>query len=140
MLKYESLSFPEVLAHLEETKSDFIIADEAGLSRYAEKLSSFADFVVAREGKEMKGLIAYYCNQAPSAFVTHVWVSNFSRGGGICGKMLQLVMMRCREKLFDSIRLEVRENNLPAIRAYRKFGFQTVEKNGDKYLMEYKID
>ncbi len=79
----ETLTVDEVKRHLEATKEDFTPRDEQFISEYSKKLAQNATFVVARGSDgEMYGLVAYYANLSPKAYITHVWVSSSYRMGG----------------------------------------------------------
>ena len=57
------------------------------------------------------------------ADITNIAVSPESRRCGLGGKILQLLIDISREKNMESINLEVRASNIPAIRLYEKYGF-----------------
>ena len=60
-------------------------------------------------------------------------------GGGYCGKLLNSISWECIRLNIPCIRLEVRNNNKPAIRAYKKFGFEFIAQGEDKSLMQKEI-
>lgn len=57
------------------------------------------------------------------ADITNIAVSPESRRCGLGGKILQILIDISREKNMESINLEVRASNIPAIRLYEKYGF-----------------
>jgi len=57
------------------------------------------------------------------ADITNIAVSPESRRCGLGGKILQLLIDISSEKNMESINLEVRASNIPAIRLYEKYGF-----------------
>lgn len=57
------------------------------------------------------------------ADITNIAVSPESRRCGLGGKILQILINISREKNMESINLEVRASNIPAIRLYEKYGF-----------------
>jgi len=57
------------------------------------------------------------------ADITNIAVSPESRRCGLGGKILQLLIDISREKNMESINLEVRASNIPAIKLYEKYGF-----------------
>ncbi len=133
----ETLTVDEVKRHLEATKEDFTPRDEQFISEYSKKLAQNAAFVVARgTDGEMYGLVAYYANLSPKAYITHVWVSNSYRGGGYCGRMLRCLHKSMQKRKFNSIRLEVRTDNESAINAYKKAGYSIISTDGRSHLME----
>lgn len=69
--------------HLIETRDEFEMRGQGMLKRYAYKLSQNATFVTAlNKDNCIIGLIAFYANRNPLAFISHVWVSKSYRGGG----------------------------------------------------------
>lgn len=59
------------------------------MNDYAHKLATNAEFVTLRSKDDrLMGVVAFYGNVHPFAYVTHVWVANFLRGGGIVEKCL----------------------------------------------------
>lgn len=57
------------------------------------------------------------------ADITNIAVSPESRRLGLGGKILELLVDISREKNMESINLEVRASNIPAIKLYEKYGF-----------------
>lgn len=57
------------------------------------------------------------------ADITNIAVSPESRRCGLGGKILQLLIDISSEKNMESINLEVRASNIPAIKLYEKYGF-----------------
>lgn len=134
----EKLSFDDIYAHLKESSIDFSPRSDKFIKDYAIKLSSYADFVTCRDiSGNLQGIIAYYANKQPIAFISHVWVANRLRGGGICGKMLSQTIAKCQNRGMKVIRLEVRNDNMSAITAYHKFGFSWHESREDTTIMQY---
>ncbi len=91
----ENLTSEEVRLHLESTKEDFAPRDEQFISEYSKKLARNAEFTIARDSDgEMCGLVAYYANHKPDAYITHVWVSNSYRGGIFVAKCYNIYIKR----------------------------------------------
>lgn len=133
----ENFTVDEVKLHMETTREDFIPRDESFISEYSLKLAHNAEFIVARDANgEMVGLVAYYANLSPKAYITHVWVSRNCRGSGGCGRMLQYLHLSLQKRKFNSIRLEVRVDNESAIKAYKKEGYSIISTDDCNHLME----
>lgn len=59
------------------------------------------------------------------AHITNIAVKSTQRGRGIGKFLMSALLAKAREKGVKSITLEVRDNNVPAIRLYESFGFRT---------------
>lgn len=57
--------------------------------------------------------------------ITNVAVSEKYRGHGVAKRMFRMLLTEGREHGIDAFTLEVRKSNLPAIRLYESFGFET---------------
>ncbi|WP_303644778.1 hypothetical protein [Bacteroides caecimuris] len=88
-IQIELMSYDEIHVHLQESSEDFSLRTEQFLNDYAHKLATNAEFVTLRSKDDrLMGVVAFYGNVHPFAYVTHVWVANFLRGGGIVEKCL----------------------------------------------------
>ncbi len=88
----------------------------------SELCKEHATFLVARIGEEIAGYIGGWaiCDEF---HLVNLAVSPGLRGRGIGGKLLKNLIDSVKSQDAVYITLEVRENNLPAIAMYRKFGF-----------------
>lgn len=140
--KAEKLIAIDLFKHLQDSKSDFprsSLIDKA--YELSEKWALYADVITAKnENGDLLGLIVYYANRLPQVFTTHVWVDVSVRGRGICGKMLKFQERICALKGFTEHHLEVACNNISAIKAYKKFGFDEVELLGSSIILGKHID
>lgn len=57
--------------------------------------------------------------------ITNVAVGEKYRGHGVAKRMFRMLLTEGREHGIDAFTLEVRKSNLPAIRLYESFGFET---------------
>lgn len=138
--RIEALSYEEVINHLLMTADDFTRHHKEFYKKYAIKLSHNAMFAIARTvSNEMIGIIAFYSNQKPAAFISHVWVSRTYRGNGLCRKMLQDVIDYCKKNGYNYVRLEVRNDNISAQKAYLRYGFKFIEYTQSNKLLEFRI-
>lgn len=65
----------------------------------------------------------------PVLNIHDIAVQESARGTGLCGAMLELVERIAVERGCCKLTLEVLEKNMPAKRAYQKFGFNAYELN-----------
>lgn len=136
-IQLEKLSIDEVYNHLFESADDFASQSQQAMEEYAEKLANHASFVTMRDFQGiLTGIIAFYANNSKFAFISHVWIAEYCRGGGYCGKLLYVVNEECKKLNIPLIKLEVRNNNKAAIAAYQKFGFVITSKGDNKSTME----
>lgn len=104
------------------------------LDARSEKLASNACFVVAESG-EVAGLIAFYVNDCDKClWVPYVCVDRKYRGSGLADRMMAALCARA-EELRYSVRLEVRNDNIGAIRLYERYGFVKEADDDEKYRM-----
>lgn len=101
---------------------------------YRQKLFTKARIVCAEDNGSLQGLIAFYCNDSESktAYITQIAVKKCSQNMGIGG----LLMAKCeeisRQNGMEHLRLEVRNDNMNAIRFYQKHGLQFEKKASEK--------
>lgn len=138
--KIEELCKNEIFDLLIKSRNEFELLNNEELQKYSTKLSSFATFITCRDQEAILiGIIAFYANQAPNAYISHVWVSKEFRGKRICDMMLKELDNYLSENHFNIIRLEVFNDNISAIRAYSRSGFRYEESRGRKSLMKKYI-
>lgn len=98
------------------------------LNEYSKKLSKYANFIAAKKDEEYIGLIAYYINEKDRfLFVPYVCVKTGFRKLGIADNLMEYLIQEADRKSFK-ILLEVRNNNVSAIRLYEKYGFIVMHK------------
>lgn len=121
-----SLSELEVIEFFNKTISDFSsFREEDFKNNYARKLSSNASFVVIRDmNGNIVAMIAAYLNNPPLCYISHVSVLDEYKRNGLFSRMLTLLEKEAMLLNCSIIKLEVKENNAPAIAAYKKSGFE----------------
>lgn len=140
VINKEKLSFEELYNLFNDTKKDFNWKQLDEIKKYAEKLIMHANFVVSRSSNNsVIGFIAFYENQMPTMYLSHVWVANQYRGKGIAGKLINFLIQNKKCEAFKEIRLEVVKDNHSAIRTYQKLGFKFIKSGINKNLMELKL-
>lgn len=132
-LVFSKLACTELLTFFKLIKSDFASFDNPlFLKEYAAKLSQNADFVVCySETRTIIGMIAVYMNRPPLCYISHVSVLPVYRKCGIFSAMCHHLEQEAMRHGCNDIKLEVKIDNLPALRAYEKNGFVITEKAKD---------
>ena len=120
-----SLSELEVIEFFNKTISDFpSFREEEFRIKYARKLSTNASFVVMRNIKgDIVAMIAAYINKPPLCYISHVSVLDEYKRNSLFSRMLAFLEKVAKHDNCTFIKLEVKENNAPAIAAYNKNGF-----------------
>lgn len=135
----EHISAPDMVKHLEENNDVMPYTDDFR-QEYSSKLAQNAEFCVARnEGNEIIGVVAFYCNQPPVAYISHACIDSMYRGKKIIAKMLNCVQQYVADKDFDFLRVEVLNDNYHAIKAYENFGFSFISNTSPKSLMHKSL-
>ncbi len=134
------LTTEEIIPFFRKTTNFFpeLANDDYAIS-YANKLAQFAEFVVCINDGEIIGMIAYYINTLPTVYITHVCVLPKYQQKGLFKQMLAMVEQESRLREFTTIKLEVRKDNEPAIRAYENSNFIYCADSLRGQYMEKKI-
>lgn len=114
------------------------LQETVDLVTYSHKLASYANFELAESRGNIVGIIAFYTNtETSNLYIPYVCVHSAYRRKGIADAlMIDLCTYADSQKA--EISLEVRKDNLSAIRLYEKFGFQVVKDSGTKFYMTRK--
>jgi GNAT superfamily N-acetyltransferase len=117
----------QIAAHLSDGDADFVppLSSRIEIGSYANKICNNAVRFEAWSGGMLIGLVAAYCNdnEARIAYITSVSVLKKWTGKGIAASLLKQCVAHANASGMRLIRLEVSENNAPAIRLYEKMGF-----------------
>ena len=104
------------------------LSSRVDLDAYSEKLVSKAsiDYILSG-GREIAGLVAYYCNDAQSkvAYITYLGLLPEYQGKGMAGKLLEACMRRCKLQNMCRVIVHADETNDKAIGLYKSRGFET---------------
>lgn len=124
--EFVSLSELEVIEFFNKTISDFPSFREGEFKdNYARKLSSKASFIVMRDmNANIVAMIAAYLNNPPLCYISHVSVLDEYKRNSLFSRMLALLEKEAKLLNCSFIKLEVKDNNAPAIAAYKKNGFE----------------
>lgn len=130
----------EIYSHLSSQTCDFPYSPVFA-EQYAKKLSENAEFLTAcSDDATLCGLIAYYANRIPTAYISHLWVDANFRRRGLCGEMMGLLHTMLANRGFNKVLIEVRKDNDPAIKAYAKNGYKINSTKSNSYLMEHILE
>ena len=140
MITIQELGYDQLLTIMKESIDSFPkFKDEAFLVEYSKRLLCNAEFCVAQVDNNVVGIIAFYANRIPVAYISHIHVCPQYRKNGIGRNMLDVVKDYVKAKGFSKIQLEVRINNTTACRFYNSYGFIVLEKRIEKNLLNLDI-
>lgn len=108
---------------------------------YLEKLADKAELLTHESLSQCLGFVFFYCNDPAkySSYITLLMVSQSSRKLGIGAALVRYVLTLTAQRGFKVCRLEVRKENISAIKFYETMGFCQLEDRADKYLMEARV-
>jgi len=106
-------------------------------SYIAELSDERAFYLVAALGSEIIGYCGYW-DIVGEAHITNIAVCPEYRGRGIGEELLGRVIGYAARTGIEDFTLEVREDNIPAIRLYEKFGFTVCGRRKNYYQKEKK--
>ena len=140
MISIQKLSYDQLLTNMKESIESFPkFKDEFFLGEYSKRLFCNAEFCVAQVDNNIVGIVAFYDNRVPVAYISHIHVCSQYRKNGIGRKMLDVVRDYVKAKGFSKIQLEVRINNTTACGFYNSYGFIVLEKRIEKNLLSLDI-
>ena len=106
-------------------------------TNYSHKLFVNASTFEIWDDLLLVGLICAYMNyELKTVYIPYVCISKNNSGKGFASRLFDFLDEYCREKSFEKISLEVREDNHSAISLYSKIGFRNVGKMNGKNKME----
>jgi ribosomal protein S18 acetylase RimI-like enzyme len=126
----------EILAFLKVVSDTFYppLNSRVDLHDYSEKLANDAiNYFLVIDGRRIAHA-AYYCNDflGKVAFISSISIFKEFYGSGAASFIFEKVVESCKENGMKMIRLEVDDQNVKAVRFYRKQGF----KHNEAGLME----
>jgi len=133
-----------IYKYLNDNSEIFIppLTPRLNLKEYSHKIMLNAiQFWVINDNHEI-GFAACYFNNGDSGigFVTTISVKSNFRGLGLGALLLNSIVSYGSEHGFSQIQLEVFRENTSALKFYLKFGFEFLEQNDSKILLNYKFD
>jgi len=111
------------------------------IDEYLSKIKNNADIVTFYSKGKCVGFIAFYCNdeKTKQAFITLVLIEKNHRGMGLSSILMDGVVKIIKKRGFKSCKLEVKKNNMPAIKLYSKHGFKVIDDLDIKHIMDLDI-
>lgn len=143
-LNKSELSSKRVESYFKKMCNNFIpsLNQKVDIKKYSNKLVYNADcFFVQNEGKDI-GFLAIYTNNYPEkvAFISSISIVPEYQGMGISQKLIDFSIEHARKREMKYIKLEVNENNIKAIKFYKRNKFNIVlTNNNNNFLMSRNI-
>lgn len=111
------------------------------VTEYIEKVSKYAQVIVACKDDQLIGFIAFYANdfKTQTAYVTQFLVDQKYRNQGVGKKLLSECEVECKKKEFLCLRLEVGKDNENASSFYEHCGFIRDTATDKSIYMEKKL-
>lgn len=132
----------QIAMHLQRCDSTFVppLSQRVKIDDYAHKIVHHAQRFEAWANDQLIGLVAIYCDaeEKGTAFITNVSVLPTWQGQGIAGKLMMRCVDHARNASFERIDLEVGDENVAALKLYKKIGFQLDQEN--KQLMNLHLE
>ncbi len=106
------------------------LCEKVEINEYAKKLSSYANFYLAKENGENIGVLAFYANDTQNrmAYISLIGVKNSLQGKGYGKWLLENCVKMAKENKMEKIALEVDDDNQNAIMFYERNGFDFANK------------
>ena len=120
---------------------DFLTLSDFEIEGYLSKIDSLSIFEKHYIENNLAGFVSFYCNNEESkeAFITMVLVDKSYRGKGIAQKLIIEVIDIIKEQGFLKCNLEVKADNVNAIKLYSKIGFSESYRKGDIISMSILV-
>lgn len=131
----------DVEEHLLACNHQFIppLSEKVDINAYANKIYDRAITFEAWNENKLIGLIAIYFNNPEQfGFITNVSVDPKWTGKGLAAALLKNCLEYAVNQKFNTVSLEVNENNKKAIGLYAKFGFEKESQKDDSLIMKWK--
>ncbi|KKG09285.1 N-acetyltransferase [Methanosarcina sp. 2.H.A.1B.4] len=107
------------------------------INKYSDKLVHNADCFFIQNHRKNIGFLAIYTNDYSRkiAFISSVSIVPEYQGIGISQKLIDFSIEHARKKGMKYIKLEVNENNIKAIKLYKKNRFSVKSNDNSSLLM-----
>ncbi|MDH7476210.1 MAG: GNAT family N-acetyltransferase [Microgenomates group bacterium] len=143
MIKYKQnkASLTAIKKHLKICQFVPPLDTYTNLDNYSKKIITFAERFEAWDKNKFIGLVAVYYNDFSSkkGFITVVGINPNYVKQRIATKLLKKVIEYGKRKKFKKIDLEVKTNNIIALKLYKKLGFKMIKKGSPKSYMSLKL-
>jgi ribosomal protein S18 acetylase RimI-like enzyme len=129
LLEPQFVDLEEIVAFLTACDSDFLppLSRQTDLYIYAAKLLAHARLAGVREGRELKGLVGFYCNDLATgrAYLSCLAVKREARHVGLGSELIQQAIIVSKAAGMKTLELET--NREVSVTFYRRAGFEVFE-------------
>ena len=136
-------SAAQIAEHLLRCDADFVppLSGRVDIYDYSQKIASKATRLEAWSGGTLVGLVAVYCNDQESriAYITSVSVLQAWTGKGIAACLMSQCIEHAKASGMRQISLEVAGDNAPAIKLYKKSGFEVSNTGPPSITMNFPV-
>lgn len=138
---YKNLECIELVRKQLYVNRDFLSLSDFEIEGYLSKIDSLSIFKKYYIENNLAGFISFYCDNEESkeAFITMILVDKSYRGKGIAQNLITEVIDIIKEKGFLKCGLEVKADNVNAIKLYSKIGFSESYRKGDIISMSILV-
>lgn len=111
------------------------------IEKYIDKVCDFANIIIAYDGNIIIGFIAFYANdyEKKIAYITQILVSSQYRNRRIGEMLINACEVFCRDKGFQELKLEVKNENIRAQKFYKRHNFEKETEKEKSFYMIKKI-
>lgn len=104
------------------------------IKAFARKVVAQAELLIAEDEGQMRGLLAFYCNDFTSraAHITFLGVDPDFRRKAIARQLLEQCVLTARRKGMKTLQVRTWKTNRPAAQLYRRFGFHKKRECADR--------
>lgn len=148
-IKFEHLKYSDIneirlgklVKNLDNEYTPTMISLVDDLQAYTKKMIKNAIVVIAKYNKEDIGFIATYCNDLSGrkSYITSIFVKKDYQSNKVGQKLVDIAISDSMKRGMRTIELEVQQENILAIRFYKKYGFQKKITTSNKSIIMHKI-
>ena len=141
LLQYKNEDCINLILNELDVNPSFLDLSDDNIKKYLLKIDEFSVFEKYYIDNQLAGLVSFYCNNegTKEAFITLVLVDHSYRGKGIAQKLIIKVIDIIKEQGFLKCALEVKADNLNAIKLYSKIGFSEKYRKDDIISMSILV-
>ena len=132
----------DIIFEFDRTFTPSLKSRVLNLNKYSEKLYNNAITLKAIYNGDIVGFASFYCNDRINfiSYLTQISVKDTARNKGIGQLLLKKVIEFCHDNNMKFLRLEVYNENIPAIKLYEKNEFYKIgNATNDSCYMERKL-
>lgn len=117
------------------------LCEKVEINEYAQKLSNYANFYIAKENGENIGILVFYANDTnrKCAYISLIGVKDTYQGKGLGKWLLEFCENEAKQNGMKIIALEVDNDNLNGMKFYKRNGFVVVSETGNSKIMQKDI-